>query len=164
VTRVDEVVEVHLREQQAPVRVDAPQQPLPVQLVAAAQDQVQHVRYVGTVPLRDEQPVPQQLLRRRDPHLRARQNPGPRVLEPDRVDERQAVAGAEDQIDLFVAPHRFRDPVRLLQIRAEAGALQHPRRLDDVHGVDEEVEVLRLAVYARILVERVQPADDVGHA
>jgi hypothetical protein len=66
VTGVDEVVEVHLREQQAPVFADAPEQAFPVELVAAAHDEVQDVRAVGAVSLGDEQPVPEQLLWRRD--------------------------------------------------------------------------------------------------
>src|SRR5690606_10688298 len=55
---IHEVVEMHLSEQQSPVCVDATQQPLPVELVTAAQDEVQDVGHVGAVSLGNEQAVP----------------------------------------------------------------------------------------------------------
>ena len=48
------------------MRTDACEQMLPIERFADAQEQVEDVGHVVAVALADEQPVPDQLLRRRD--------------------------------------------------------------------------------------------------
>ena len=58
------------------MRADAREQPLPVERVADAQDQVDDVGHVVAVALVDEQAVPDQLFRRGDAHRLRRQHAG----------------------------------------------------------------------------------------
>ena len=146
------------------MRADAVDQPLPVERVAEAENQVQDVGDVVPVPLADEQPVPDQLLGRRDAHRHRGQDARPAVLDPVLVDERDAVAHPVDQIDEVLAEGRLGEPVRVLEPRDEPGRAQRARGRDDRCRLEEQIEVLGLAVDAGVLVDGVGAGDDVGHA
>ena len=122
------------------------------------------VTHVLPVTLVDEQPVPEKLLGRGDAHWRRGEDGRPAVLVPSRVDQGQAVSHAEDEIDEEVAVARLREPVRLLELHRESSLPQRTSSLDGAFGLDEHIEVFRLPINPRVLVDRVRSSDDVGDA
>src|SRR5688572_11602 len=163
-TRICVVEHEKLSEQQAPVGVYALEQTLPVHVVAATIDQVQRVRHVPAVPFGHEEAMPDELLDRRYADGRGGQDAGSRMLVPRMIDECESVPHAVDQVNELVILVRLGKPVRLLEVHAEARLLERARRGNHLAWLEEEIEILGLAIYSSVLVDRVHAADDERYA
>jgi hypothetical protein len=80
------------------------------------------------------------------------------------IDFCQPVAGVVDHIDKFFAVVGFGEPVMKRDLRSEAAARQHLEHAAQVPRPRENVEVFRLAVDPRVVLERIGTADEVRHA
>src|SRR5690606_1257679 len=75
-----------------------------------------------------------------------------------------AVAHPVDQVDEVFARGRLGEPVLVLETRDESCVAERARRRDDLRRLEEQVEVLRLAINASVFVNRVRTRDDVADA
>ena len=96
----------------------------PVELVADRVDDVRDVGAVEALALHDQPLRPDHLLGRNQLHVDVEDDAVDRVVEPQLVDDRDAVAGAEDQVDEVVALERLAEPVRKRELRLVAGRLE----------------------------------------
>ena len=90
--------------------------------------------------------------------------PGRLLLDPALVYERHAVAHAVDQIDEVLAERGLGQPVRILEPRDEPGRPKRAGGRDDRRWLEEQIEVLGLAIDAGVLVDGVGARDDIRHA
>ena len=141
---------------------DATHQTLPIERVAAAEDQVHDIRHVVTMPLADEQAVPDQFLRRGDSDWCGRENSRTAVLDPAFIDLRDAVAHAEDQIDEVLADGCLREPVRVFEARHEPCIAKRSGCGHDGRRLEKQIEVLGLSVDPGVFVDGVCAGDDIG--
>ena len=90
--------------------------------------------------------------------------PAAAVGDPFGVDSGHAVAHPVDQVHEVLTDGGLRQPVRILEPCHEASVAQRAAGVDDRCRLEEEVEVLRLAIDARVLVDGVRAGHDVRHA
>ncbi|MQA92419.1 MAG: hypothetical protein GEU90_19700 [Gemmatimonas sp.] len=153
-----------LGQQQRPMRAGLGDEALPIEGLPTAQEQVRDIGHILPMPLADEEPVPDQLLRGSNPNRLGGEYRGTAVAIPISVDHRQAIPHPEDQVDEMVAQNRLCQPLDLLQPRAEPRTTQCPHRFRNLFRFHEEVQVLRFPVDARVLVDCVGTSDDEGDA
>src|SRR6266545_998693 len=161
---VREPEEEDVREEDLPVPLEANEEPVPVELVAARAEQVVHVGAVVALALEDEGLRPDHLLHRREQDLDAHDLRPARVAEPEVVHHGDAVSGGEDEVDVPLAPVRLADPARVRHLGPEPGALEDSERLLDIALAQEDVEVLRVPEDAGVLEQRVRPRHEERHA
>ena len=110
--------------------------------------------------LADEQPMPDELFRWSDAHRASGQDAGPAVFDPFLVDQRHAVSHPIDQIDEAIPDGRLREPVRVFEPRDESRGTQGLCGCDDRGWLEEEIEILGLAIDAGVLVDRIGARDN----
>src|SRR5205085_8471267 len=86
------------------------------------------------------------------------------VLEPHFVHARDAVAGAEDQIDEVVAVKRLAEPVRKGELTRVTGLAENFAGALEVFAADEDVEVFRVPLDAGVPRVCVRAADEIFNA
>src|SRR5690349_8081046 len=158
--RIDEAEQYQVRHQHTPGVAEARHQPRPVDAVGRGAQDVRDVAAVEALPLHDEGLRPDHLLGRNEPDGAAEDLVEHAMVEPLVVDDRDAVAGAEDDVDEVVATPRLAEPVRERQVGFAARRRQRREHAVDVARMDEDVEVLRVARDAGVALERVGAAHE----
>ena len=87
-----------------------------------------------------------------------------RVLEPEIVDARDAVAGAEDHVHEVLAAMNLAEPVRKRHLGLVAEPLERLEHARAVVRLDEDVDVLGVARHVRVVRERERAADQERNA
>src|ERR1051326_3974213 len=162
--RIDEREQNEMREQRAPVRTEALDEALPIELLARRANHVRDVRAVEALALHDQSLRPDHLLGRNQLDVHVEHFLSHRELEPSVVDTRDAVARAENQIDEVLAFVGLAEPVRKRQLRVVSRALKRRLRARKIVAADEDVEVFRMALDAGVTRERVRAADEMRDA
>ncbi len=148
----------------APVFAIAIDEPPPIHPVAGGEDDVRDVRAIEALALHDQALGPDHLLGRDEPHLDVEDDALDRVIEPELIDGRHAVAGAEDEIDEVFAFERFPQPVRKGQLALVSRRIEDRLRLWEILPEDEDIEVFRVALDPRVAREGIRAADEKRQA
>jgi hypothetical protein len=82
------------------------------------------------------------------------------VFDPLLVDQRHAISHPIDQIDEVIPDGRLRDPMRVFEPRDESRGTQSLCGCDDRGWLEEEIEILRLAIDAGVFVDRIGARDN----
>ena len=160
-----DVAEHHdVREEHAPVIVEAHQQPIPVERRPELADEVHHVGAVEALALLHKALRPNHLLRGTQLHGDVEEPGVDRVREPEIVDARDAVAGAEDDVDEMMAAVDLPQPMRERQLGAIPERVEDSEHLTAVFRPHEDVEVLGVALNFCVFGEREGAADEIRHA
>src|SRR5439155_23854979 len=141
-----EAEENDVREQCPPVAAVTVEEAAPVEPVADGPDEVGDVGAVEALAFHDQPLRPDHLLRRDELDVHLEDLAGDGALEPELVDDGDAVAGAEDEVDEVLPFPSLADPVREGELGAIAGGLKKPAGAVEVGAADEDVEVLGLTL------------------
>src|SRR5262245_15840 len=159
-TRVDVPEQDEMGHQHAPGVAEARDEPGPVDALGRGAQDVRHVGAVEALALHDERLRPDHLLDRNEPDGAAEDLLRYAVLEPLVVDDGDAVARAEDDVDEVVAAARFAQPVREGQLGLAASGAERLEHAFHVARVDADVEIPRVARDSGIALEGVRSADE----
>jgi hypothetical protein len=153
-------------EEHAPVGAEAREQPVPIELGRPRHQDVDDVRAVEALAFHDERLRPDHLLGGAQPRGHAEDLGLHRVREPQVVDHRDAAARAVDDVHEVVEGRcvGLAEPMGKGELRPAAHPLEHAHQDRGIDGPAEDVEVLGVALDARVTRERVRAADEVRHS
>jgi hypothetical protein len=120
---------------------------------------VRHVGAVEPLALLNERLGPQHLFDRTQLDGQVEDRPHRRVREPLLIDTRDAIARAVDHVDEVLAAIRLAEPMRKRDGRRVAGTTECAQTALEVSAADEDVEVLGVALDARVVGEGVTTSD-----
>ena len=141
--------------------VEPRQQTIPVERRTELADDVHHVGAVEALALLHEALRPDHLFSGTQADGAIEQLRRGRVREPEIVDARDAIAGAEDDVHEIRTAVDFSEPVRKRQLGAVPDRGEQVEDAPAVCRLDEQVEILRVALDARVLGERERAADQI---